>query len=73
MHRRILNISSPRQTSNTTAFGRLMEFLTALRQDVEITVGPTRRVRALRAVAIAQALARRRLVYPESRGGARRK
>ena len=50
---KILGVRQPqvsllmRNRAGNFSVGRLMEFLTALRQDVEITVRPTRRVRAL--------------------------
>lgn len=46
---RILGVQQPqvsllmRNCAGNFSFGRLMEFLTALRQDVEITVRPTRK------------------------------
>src|SRR5216683_2602804 len=50
---KILGVRQPqvsllmRNRAGNFSVGRLMEFLTALRRDVEITVRPTRRVRAL--------------------------
>jgi predicted XRE-type DNA-binding protein len=50
---KILGVRQPqvsllmRNRAGNFSVGRLMEFLMALRQDVQITVRPTRRVRAL--------------------------
>jgi predicted XRE-type DNA-binding protein len=50
---KILGVRQPqvsllmRNRAGNFSVGRLMEFLTALRQDVEITIRPTRRVRDL--------------------------
>ena len=50
---KILGVQQPqvsllmRNRAGNFSVGRLMEFLTALRHDVEITVRPNRRVRAL--------------------------